>query len=96
VNPKQSLSSASLIQLAERVRDKLDLPYWRMHDMRRTLSTRLSEERIMPQVTEKMLGHRMAGVMAIYNLHDWTNEQREAYELWDKKLMEAVKSIQEM
>lgn len=96
VNPKQSLSSASLIQLAERVREKLDLPYWRMHDMRRTLSTRLSEERIMPQVTEKMLGHRMAGVMAIYNLHDWTNEQREAYELWDKKLMEAVKSFQEM
>ena len=32
-------------------------------------------------------GHRMAGVMAIYNLHDWIDEQREAYELWDKKLM---------
>ena len=50
VNPKRSLSSASLIQLAERVRDKLDLPYWRMHDMRRTLSTRLSEERVMPGI----------------------------------------------
>ncbi|MGL5468654.1 MAG: tyrosine-type recombinase/integrase, partial [Shewanella sp.] len=96
VNPKRSLSSASLIQLAERVRDKLDLPYWRMHDMRRTLSTRLSEERVLPQVTEKMLGHRMAGVMAIYNLHDWIDEQREAYELWDKKLMEAVKSLREL
>ncbi|WP_233270718.1 tyrosine-type recombinase/integrase [Aeromonas hydrophila] len=96
VNPKQSLSSASLIQLAERVRDKLDLPYWRMHDMRRTLSTRLSEEHVMPQVTERMLGHRMAGVMAIYNLHDWIDEQREAYELWDTKLMEAVKSLQDI
>ncbi|WP_270815776.1 MULTISPECIES: hypothetical protein, partial [unclassified Aeromonas] len=39
---------------------------------------------------------RMAGVMAIYNLHDWIDEQREAYELWDKKLMEAVKSLQEL
>ena len=34
--------------------------------------------------------------MAIYNLHDWIDEQREAYELWDKKLMEAVTSFQEM
>ncbi|WP_410490127.1 hypothetical protein [Aeromonas veronii] len=23
--------------------------------------------------------------MAIYNLHDWIDEQREAYELWDTK-----------
>ena len=33
--------------------------------------------------------------MAIYNLHDWIDEQREAYELWDTKIMEAVKSLQE-
>ncbi len=66
-----------------------------MHDMRRTLSTRLSEERVLPQVTEKTLGHRMAGVMAIYNLHDWIDEQREAYELWNTKIMDAVKSLQE-
>ncbi|MBP4032546.1 hypothetical protein, partial [Aeromonas sp. PrichA-15] len=39
---------------------------------------------------------RMAGVMAIYNLHDWIDEQREAYELWDTKLMEAVKSLQDI
>ena len=44
------IEQCTLIQLAGRVRDKLDLPYWRMHDMRRTLSTRPSEERVMPGI----------------------------------------------
>lgn len=52
------------------------------HDFRRTLSTRLSERNILPHVTEKMLGHELGGVMAVYNKHDWIEEQRAAYELW--------------
>lgn len=34
----------------------------------------------MPHVTEKMLGHELVGVMAIYNKHDWLSDQKEAYE----------------
>jgi hypothetical protein len=33
-------------------------------------------------VIEKMLGHKLGGVMAVYNKHDWINEPREAYEHW--------------
>ncbi len=66
------------------------LEYWRSHDFRRTISTRLSEEGVMPHVTEKMLGHVLTGVMAVYNKHDWLDDQRTAYELWNKKIIEAV------
>ena len=60
------------------------------HDFRRTISTRLSEQGILPHVTEKMLGHELGGVMAVYNKHDWINDQLEAYELWCKMISEAA------
>lgn len=69
-----------------RIREGLDLGYWRAHDFRRTLVTRLSEEGVAPHVTERMLGHELGGVMAVYNKHDWIEDQRKAYELHADKL----------
>ncbi len=61
-----------------------------VHDFRRTLSTRLSEREVLPHVTEKMLGHELQGVMAVYNKHDWIDEQKLAYELWCQTIQSAV------
>lgn len=47
--------------------DKPDMEHFSTHDFRRTIATRLSENDIMPHVTEKILGHRLSGVMAVYN-----------------------------
>lgn len=47
----------------------------------------------MPHVTEKMLGHELGGVMAVYNKHDWLVEQKEAYELYADKVFFHVKVI---
>jgi len=62
------------------------------HDFRRTLSTRLSEQGILPHVTEKMLGHELQGVMAVYNKHDWIDNQVAAYEQWCEMILEAVRA----
>jgi len=72
--------------------DKHNIAKFTPHDSRRTISTRLSEKEVMPHVTEKMLGHAMQGVMAVYNKHDWIKEQLSGYELY-WQLIE--KSIQE-
>jgi integrase len=40
---------------------------FRMHDFRRTLSTHLTDAGCPLQFTEKLLGHKMKGVLAIYN-----------------------------
>lgn len=57
-------------------------PQFVPHDARRSVSTILSEHKVLPHVTEKMLGHSMRGVMAIYNKHDWIKEQRAGYDLY--------------
>jgi hypothetical protein len=40
-----------------------------------------------------MLGHKLGGVMAIYNRHDWIDEQRNAYELLYQLLTKAVQAF---
>ncbi|WP_281645571.1 tyrosine-type recombinase/integrase [Parendozoicomonas sp. Alg238-R29] len=79
---REELSKKKLVQEA-----------WRCHDFRRTLSTRLSEMGVMPHVTEKMLGHALGGVMAVYNKHDWIEEQRCAYEMWQTALREERRKV---
>jgi integrase len=63
------------------------------HDARRSISTLLSELDIPPHVTEKMLGHAMRGVMAVYNKHDYIKAQAEGYELYWKKINEAIANL---
>ncbi len=77
---------ASVNKFVREIKARLDIPDWRLHDFRRTLSTRLSEAGVLPHVTEKMLGHVLGGVMAVYNKHDWLSEQEKAYALWAEKI----------
>ncbi|OCG25930.1 integrase [Gilliamella sp. HK2] len=95
--PGTSLNTAITISAANRyvrrLREKLDMPEWSSHDFRRTLSTRLSEEGVMPHITERMLGHELGGVMAVYNKHDWIEDQRKAYELYADKILWHIKHV---
>lgn len=77
---------AAVNKLVRHIKDNVGIPEWRIHDFRRTLSTRMSEAGVLPHVTEKMLGHLLGGVMAVYNKHDWLEEQAEAYEQWTSKI----------
>ena len=91
-NKTRPASAATLNKLIRAIRNRLQeeevvIESWRCHDFRRTLSTRLSEEGIMPHVTEKMLGHVLTGVMSVYNKHDWLEDQRTAYNLWCRKIL---------
>ena len=84
-------SSANLFM--RKLRESIDIPEWRTHDFRRSIVTNLSSEGVMPHVTEKMLGHELGGVMAVYNKHDWIDDQRDAYELYADKIFWHVKKL---
>lgn len=56
------------------------------HDIRRTFATRLNEIGIGPHVVEKILNHRLAGVMAIYNHAEYESERAEAMQRWADEL----------
>ena len=88
---KKHLGIASANKLVREIKPRIDIPDWRTHDFRRTISTRLSEVGVLPHVTEKMLGHVLGGVMSVYNKHDWLSEQAKAYRIWSDKLMLSVK-----
>ncbi|WP_407332989.1 tyrosine-type recombinase/integrase [Enterovibrio sp. 27052020O] len=93
--PGASLNKPITISAANRyirrLRDALPLYHWRTHDFRRSISTVCSELGTMPHVTEKMLGHELGGIMTVYNKHDWSKEQKEAYELYSDALLEQVR-----
>jgi integrase len=58
---------------------------WRLHDIRRTVATRLADLGISPHVIEAVLNHvsgTRAGVAGIYNRSLYASEKRTALALW--------------
>lgn len=87
------LSIASANRYIRRLRAGIDIPTWRTHDFRRSISTGASELGVMPHVVEKMLGHELGGVLAIYNKHDWLDEQLVAYNLYADSVVKSVDAL---
>lgn len=87
------LSIGSSTRYVRLLRDQVGFGDFTAHDFRRTMATRLAEEGIAPHVIEKMLGHDLGGVLAVYNKHDWLAEQRAAYELYAERIFEQIKLI---
>jgi integrase len=58
---------------------------WRLHDLRRTLATGLQKLGVRLEVTEAALNHvsgSRAGIVGIYQRHDWADEKRAALNAW--------------
>jgi integrase len=58
---------------------------WRLHDIRRTVATRLGDIGVLPHVIEAILNHvsgHKAGVAGIYNRAIYAAEKREALNRW--------------
>lgn len=53
---------------------------WRIHDIRRTVRTTLARLRVDAIVAELVIGHRQRGIAAVYDLHRYEDEKREALE----------------
>lgn len=56
------------------------------HDLRRTLRTRLAELGVEDVVAERVIGHKLQGVLGVYNRHSYDIEKRQALEKWESKL----------
>jgi integrase len=66
------------------------LDNWRLHDVRRTLRTKLSELRVPPLTAELVLAHKPGGVFSIYDRHDHLGEMRAALEALERHLFEEI------
>jgi integrase len=61
------------------------LEHWTLHDLRRTVATRMAELGVQPHIIEAVLNHvsgHKAGVAGIYNRATYDKEKRAALNLW--------------
>lgn len=83
--------------------DDFEMKPWVLHDLRRTVRTRLSGLKIKDEngkdtkrplvqdhVAELVIGHSKKGMQRIYDLEKYIEEMREALSAWNAKLMEIV------
>jgi integrase len=58
---------------------------WRLHDIRRTVATRMADLGVQPHIIEAVLNHisgHKAGVAGVYNRATYAAEKRQALDLW--------------
>lgn len=66
---------------------------WRLHDIRRTVATRMADLGVLPHVVEAVLNHvsgHKAGVAGIYNRSSYAAEKHAALDLWASHVIALV------
>jgi integrase len=65
---------------------------WRLHDLRRTVRTRLGKLGVLPHIAELVLNHagHKSGIGGVYDHHDYEPEIAEALRKWEAHLLAIV------
>ena len=63
---------------------------WQLHDLRRTVRTRLAGLGVPDTVAEQIIGHGRKGLARVYDQHQYEAEQRDALERWAARLRSIV------
>jgi integrase len=84
-NAKMALDERVAATMPVRKSKKEESKPWRLHDIRRTVATRLGDLGVQPHIVEAVLNHisgSKAGVAGIYNKAAYAVEKRAALTLW--------------
>ncbi|KTD73775.1 tyrosine-type recombinase/integrase [Legionella tucsonensis] len=85
------MSKDALPRAINRIQDRVGIPEWTAHDLRRTFATQLGESlQVDPIVIEKCLGHKMPRIMATYNKNEMLQQRKEALDAWAKHLQKII------
>lgn len=66
------------------------------HDLRRTCRTGMAALGVPEHVAEKVLGHKLEGMMAVYNLHEYGDEKRAALDKWGAHIVRLIEGPQKI
>jgi len=66
--------------------EEVKLEPFTLHDLRRTLATRLGDLGVAPHTVEAILNHARVGIAATYNHARYEKEKREALILWERHI----------
>jgi len=73
-----------------------DVTGWTIHDIRRTVRSKLAELGVSREVARKVLNHEDGKVDRIYNRHEYVSEKREALGRWETALLRLGAGRQEL
>lgn len=74
--------------------ERVTLPPWRMHDIRRTVASGMARLGINLPVIEKVLNHTsgsFGGIVGVYQRHHFADEKRHALDVWGKHVVDTVR-----
>jgi integrase len=57
-----------------------DVPQWQLHDLRRTARSLMARADVRPDLAERVLGHAIVGVEAVYDRHSYEAQRAAALE----------------
>ena len=88
------LPAHAVAKTVTKAQERLRLPHWTSHDLRRTAVTKMAELGIAPIVLGHVINHRSvtaAGVtLSAYTRYDYAREKRAALELWAARLVAII------
>jgi integrase len=80
---KAALDRAVLVAMKKQAKNGAKVeppPNWTLHDLRRTAKTLMVRAGVRPDISERVLGHVIAGVEGTYDRHSYADEKRDALE----------------
>ncbi|HAT9314954.1 TPA: tyrosine-type recombinase/integrase [Legionella pneumophila subsp. pneumophila] len=87
----EPLSEKAITKAVSRIQERVGIPHWTPHDLRRTFATQLGQTlQVDPVVIEKCLGHKMPKIMATYNKNEMLPQRKDALELWGNYIQKLV------
>lgn len=69
------------------------MPYWTLHDLRRSTATHMAQLGVQPHIVEAVLNHAsgtISGVAGVYNRYAYFDEKRDALNQWHAKIRSLV------
>lgn len=80
----------ALVATSREKRGLKPMPPWVLHDLRRTVRTRLSELGVDSFTAERVIGHAMPGLHEVYDQGTHRAQKRAALEKWEARLLEVA------
>jgi integrase len=91
MNDDKPLTEKALPKAINRIQERVEIPHWTAHDLRRTFATQMGEAlNIDPVVIEKCLGHKMPKIMATYNKNEMLSQRRDALNQWGQYIEQLI------
>jgi integrase len=85
----------ALDQEAQRISQRLGIPGFTPHDLRRTCSTKLGEMLVPGYLIDRITNHKPTGITdRVYNKYDYLKEKREALNAWGALLSCIVSGLE--